>query len=155
MALRDEIFLILISASPLVELRGAIPWGINREMDVSFVLATAVLGNLLPVIPLLFLFNFLIKVSRKIKFFDKIFSWWFLRVEKKHYLVEKYGLLGLVFLVAVPLPGSGAWTGCLASALFEIRFTRAFLAICLGVLIAGVAVTLISTGVVKLWSIFI
>lgn len=155
MDLRNEIIVFLISAAPFVELRVAIPWGLAKGLGVFQVFIISLLGNILVIIPLLFIFNYIIRVCRRISFFDKLFSWWFFRVGKKHYLIEKYGFLGLVFLVAIPLPGSGAWTGCLASMLFEIKFAKAVLAVSLGVCIAAFLVTSISVGSVKLWQFFV
>lgn len=154
MDLKNEIIVFLISAAPFVELRAAIPWGLARGLGVLEVFVISLLGNILVIIPLLFIFNCIIKMFCRMSFFDKLFSWWFFRVEKKHYLIEKYGFFGLVILVAIPLPGSGAWTGCMASTLFEIKFRKALLAVSLGVLIAGILVTSISVGSFKLWQFF-
>ena len=114
----------LISLLPVVELRGGIPYGISQGLDPWLAFAASALGNMLPV-PFLLLF------VRKIL----------------HWMMRKSELVGLCILVAVPLPGTGAWTGALVAALMEMRLKRALPAIYAGVLIAGLLVTLALTGV--------
>lgn len=145
---------LLISASPLVELRGAIPFGLSLGLKVEKVLFMAILGNLIPVIPLLFIFSYLLSFLRKIVIVDRFFSWWFLRVERKKDWIERYGFWGLVLFVAIPFPGSGAWSGCLAAYMFRISFKKALLGIILGVILSGFIVTFISTGILNFLVLF-
>ncbi len=145
---------LLVSILPFLELRGSIPLGLSKGLNLEEVFFLSICANTGIVVPLLFFFNFLIKFCKKLRFLNKVLSWWFNKVEKKHYLVEKYGFWGLLFFVAVPLPGSGAWSGCLAASLFKVRFLKAFLAIALGILIAGVLVSLLSTGAFKVFGYF-
>ncbi|MBU2617583.1 MAG: small multi-drug export protein, partial [Euryarchaeota archaeon] len=87
---------------------------------------------------------------RRYKSWDKFFDWLFTRTHRKHNeRFEKYGAIALSLFVAVPLPVTGAWTGCAAAFVFGIKFRHALPAILLGVLIAGVVVTLTCLGVLK------
>lgn len=138
-----------ISMLPVVELRLGLPYGIALGLDYPRALAAAVLGNLLPA-PFIILFV------------RQAFAWlrarhprldaWIGRMEKKAHLkgqmVNRYGPLGLCLLVAIPLPGTGAWTGALVAALLDLRMRRAMPAIIAGVLIAAGIMTLVTYGVI-------
>ncbi|MCK4912245.1 MAG: small multi-drug export protein [Candidatus Omnitrophica bacterium] len=152
-ALPDEIKIAGVAALPIFELRGAIPIGCNilGISAIGKVYFLSILGNLVPVLPLLLFFKYFFHHLENIKFIGKFFKWWFCRVEKKSKLIERWGFWGLVLFVAIPLPVTGAWTGTVAANLFEIKVKRAFLAILLGVVIAGVIVSLIVSGIVQLW----
>lgn len=152
-SLPNEIKIAGIAALPIFELRGAIPIGCNilGMSAMGKVYLLSIVGNLVPVIPLLLFFKCFFHRLEDIKFIGKFFKWWFRRVEKKSKLIERWGFWGLVLFVAIPLPVTGAWTGTVAANLFEIKIKRAFLAILLGVIIAGVIVSLIVSGVVGLW----
>lgn len=140
-----EIITIIVAALPVSELRGALPLAIlTFKIPLFKAFALSILGNLVPVIPLLL---FLEPVSRKLRhfkpwrrFFDRLFE----RTRRKAAIVERYEALGLALFVAIPLPVTGAWTGCIAASLFKIRFRYAFAAICLGVLIAAVVVSMVT-----------
>lgn len=133
---------------PVFELRGAIPVGVAASLPFWIVFITAILGNLLPV-PFLILFTRRVFewLRKKSAFLERLVS----RLEKKaaakEDLLKKYELLGLCILVAIPLPGTGAWTGSLVAAVFDIRLKHAFPAIALGVLIAAVIVSVVTYGV--------
>lgn len=141
---------IIISCLPIFELRGAIPiaLGVYGLSPVSaYVLA--VLGNMLPVIPLLLFLDPVSAQLRRYTVFDRFFSWLFNRTRRNHEdRFEKYGLLALTLFVAVPLPVTGAWTGCAAAFVFGIKFKHAFPAILAGVMIAGLIVSIVTlTGI--------
>ncbi len=145
--MKDILLTFLVAMVPVVELRGAIPFGVVRGLNLWTAIIASILGNLIPV-PFIILF------------IRKIFAWMrahmpkldglVLRMEKKaeknRAAVEKYAFWGLVILVAIPLPGTGAWTGALVAAMMEIRLKRAFPAIAIGVAIAGVIVSVITYG---------
>ncbi|MBN1353134.1 MAG: small multi-drug export protein [Candidatus Omnitrophica bacterium] len=132
-----EISVIVLGALPVSELRGAIPVALAMGFSPFKAYILAFIGNIMPVIPLLFLFQPVSKTLRRIKLFEKFFDWLFERTRRKAALVEKFEAFGLILFVAIPLPVTGAWTGCIAATLFKIRFRYAFLAITLGVIIAG------------------
>ena len=145
--MKDLLLTCLVAMVPVVELRGAIPFGVVRGLNLWTAIIASMLGNLIPV-PFIILF------------IRKIFAWMrahmpkldglVIRMEKKaeknRAAVEKYAFWGLVILVAIPLPGTGAWTGALVAAMMEIRLKRAFPAIAIGVAIAGVIVSVITYG---------
>ena len=140
-----------ISMLPVIELRAGLPYGIALGLDYPLALTAAVLGNLLPV-PFI------------IVFIRRIFAWmrrvypkcaaFIAKLEKKAHLrgrtVQKYSALGLLLLVAIPLPGTGAWTGALIAALLDMRLKRAFPSIVLGVCIAAAIMTAITFGVIHI-----
>ncbi len=139
--LPKEAIVAILGALPVSELRGAIPvaiiaFGFNplKAYCIAFI------GNSLPVIPLLFLLEPVSNALRKFPVWKRFFDWLFERTRKKAGLVEKFEALGLILFVAIPLPITGAWTGCVAATLFKIRFRYAFPAIMVGVAIAGVIV---------------
>jgi uncharacterized membrane protein len=148
-----ELVVIAIAAMPVSELRGAIPLAMKiygMSPWKSYILA--VFGNLLPV-PVLLLFLGRVESYLRSRFsiFDNFFSWLFSRTRRRTKdKVEKYGALGLVSFVALPLPVTGAWTGVAAAYVFGIKFRYAFPAIALGVFIAGVIVTLASMGALSI-----
>ncbi|MCQ6961987.1 COG2426 family protein [Methanolobus chelungpuianus] len=141
---------IIISCLPIFELRGAIPIALG-VYGLSPVRAymLAVLGNMLPVIPLLLFLDPVSTQLRRYTVFDRFFSWLFNRTRRNHEeRFEKYGLLALTLFVAVPLPVTGAWTGCAAAFVFGIKFKHAFPAILAGVMIAGLIVSIVTlTGI--------
>ena len=146
--LSDEAIITVIAAMPVVELRLAIPYGIAKmAMPVKTVFLFSMIGNMLPVLPLLYLLGPLSDYLRKIKFFDRFFNWLFERTRKRSEVVQKYELLGLIILVAIPLPMTGAWTGSIAAFLFGLDKKISFLAITLGVFIAACVVTVLTVGI--------
>ena len=142
MTLADFLEVFFLATTPIGELRAAIPVAIV-DLDISWPLAfiVAYAGNLLPV-P--FILVFLGPVSRllsRVRLFRLILEWIFERSRRRGGIVERYGTIGLVLFVAIPLPVTGAWTGSLVAFLLGLDFWRALPAIALGVFIAGVIVT--------------
>lgn len=135
-----EAAVVILAALPISELRGAIPLALAMDFSPQKAYALAFIGNLIPVVPLLFLLQPVSERLRHIPFFERFFDWLFERTRRKATLIEKFEALGLILFVAIPLPVTGAWTGCVAATLFKIRFRYALLAIIAGVAIAGVVV---------------
>lgn len=146
--LKHLLYILMISMVPVIELRGAIPIGLGLDLPFYAVFLTAMIGNLLPV-PFLILFTRRVFewLRRRSAFLERMVSRLEKKAESKEKLLKKYELLGLCILVAIPLPGTGAWTGSLVAAVFDIRLKHAFPAIALGVLIAGIIVSVVSYGV--------
>jgi uncharacterized membrane protein len=137
---------LIISAIPISELRGAIPVAMGiygmEPLEAYFL---SVIGNLIPVIPLLLFLEPVSNYLRRYRIFDIFFTWLFSRTRRNHTdNFEKYGLLALTIFVAVPLPVTGAWTGCAAAFVFGIKFRHSFPAIAAGVMIAGIIVTAVT-----------
>lgn len=133
---------MIIAMLPIFELRGAIPVA-YQLLGIPIVPAVclSVLGNLIPVIPILLFLGPVSGWLRKIPLFDRFFGWLFSRTRSRSDLVKKYEMVGLMLFVAVPLPMTGAWTGAIMAFLFGIKFWPSLLFISLGVLIAAAIVT--------------
>ncbi len=139
--LPKEIIVFIVAALPVLELRGAIPIGLSMGLETKEAVLFSIIGNLLPVIPVLFLLEPVSSYLRRFWIFKKFFDWLYARTKKRSALIEKYEFLGLILFVAIPLPITGAWTGCVAATLFKLRLRYAFLAIMTGVCIAAIIVT--------------
>ena len=136
---------------PVIELRGAIPVGVAAGLPPAVACVTAILGNLVPVPFIMLLVRRIFDWLRDTRFFGPKIAWLERRAHLKGRLVRKYRLLGLVILVGIPLPGTGAWTGAMVAALLDIRLRTALPAILLGLLIAGGITTVVTLGVVHLF----
>ena len=137
----------LVSMVPIIELRGAIPIATGMGLSPWIAIPVAIIGNLLPV-PFIILFikkifAWMRKVSPKLNsVVDKMEA----KAEKNKDKVLKYAFWGLVLFVAIPLPGTGAWTGSLVAAMLDMPLKKAFPAVVLGVLGAGVIISFVSYG---------
>ena len=139
------IMTFLISMVPVVELRGGLPYGIVSGLSLPLAAAAAILGNLLPVpFIIIFIERVFDWLRRNCPKLNTLITGLEKRAEEKQETVDKYGALGLVLLVAIPLPGTGAWTGSLVAALMRMKLKKAVPCIVLGVLIAAVLMTLIT-----------
>lgn len=143
-----ELTVLFTAALPIIELRGAIPVGISLGLSPIHATILSFIGSMIPVPFILFtirpIFNYL-KNTRTFKelvcsITDKSFN--------KSTRIQKYGAWGLLVFVAIPLPGTGVWSGSLAAALLDMRFKWVFPAIFVGNLIAGVLIMLLSNGVI-------
>ena len=142
MDLFNVLEVLAFAASPISELRGAIPWAIlKHHFPWYYAFLLAVIGNLLPVPFILLFLNTFSRLLSKIGIFEKMLHWLFERTRQRGKIVERYGWIGLALFVAIPLPITGAWTGSLIAVLFGLKFKHAFLSIFIGILIAGVIVT--------------
>jgi uncharacterized membrane protein len=149
-----RIITLVLAALPVSELRGAIPYAIVASgMSWQEAYIIAVIGNFIPVIPLLFLLESVSNYLMRYRFFNRFFTWLFERTRRKGRLVERFEAVGLVLFVAVPLPVTGAWTGCVAAFIFKVPLKYAIPAVLLGIMIAGTVVTLASLGVIQIWGI--
>ena len=142
----DWLITIIISMSPWIELRGAIPIAIlEYHWQWWQALPISVLGNMIPVPFILLLFRVVEKELRKNPTFNKLIDKLFDKSRKKaNTKVEKYEELALVLFVAIPLPFTGAWTASLIAYLFNLDIKKSILTIFLGVIIAGLIVTILT-----------
>ena len=140
-----------VAMVPVLELRGAIPLGVAAGLPPAVACGVAILGNLLPVPLIMLLIRRVFDWLRGTSFFGPKINWLERRAHLKGRLVRKYRLAGLVILVGIPLPGTGAWTGALVAALLDIRMRHAIPAILLGLIIAGAITTAVTMGVVQLF----
>lgn len=138
---------LLISMIPLLELRGSIlVAGILLQMGFLQTFVSAVIGNMLPIPFILLFIKVIFKWLKKIPWIQKFPHWCERKALKHSDQIRKYGYFGLYLFVAIPLPGTGAWTGSLASVLFNMDFKKSLLAIFLGVVTAGVIMSVIAFG---------
>ena len=147
-----ELAVFLVSMIPVVELRGAVPFGMGLGMDWRTVYILSVIGNMLPVPFIIKFFRPIIEYLKKTKLFGKLATKLHERSVKKSENVLKYKVFGLFIFVAIPLPGTGAWTGAAIAALLNMRIKHAIPAILLGVVCAGIIMMLLSGGVGALFS---
>ncbi len=146
--------ILLISMTPVLELRGAIPFGVMYNLPIWETILFSVIGNMLPV-PFIVLFARRIFGWLKTKgIFRRFAEWSERRVLNKKGVLEKYKAIGLAILVAIPLPGTGAWTGAMLAGLLNMRIKEAFLPILIGVILAAVIVAGVSYGIFGAISLF-
>jgi uncharacterized membrane protein len=137
----------LISMVPVIELRGAVPYGYSNGLNIWVAVIISIIGNLLPVPFIIIFIRRIFALLRRIsKKFDGLVTRLENRADNKSDIVKKYSFWGLFLLVAIPLPGTGAWTGALVAAMLDMRLKRAMPAITLGVLAAGIVVAFITCG---------
>lgn len=145
-------FTMLVSMIPVVELRGGIPFGVSLGLPVWAAYVAAVIGNLLPVpFILVYIKEIFHWMRRRMPRLNSLVD----RLEQKAHLkgrrVTKYKYLGLLLFVAIPLPGTGAWTGALAAAFLDMPLRKALGSILAGILIAGIAISVLTFGVASLF----
>ena len=146
----QEVIVFLLAATPVVEVRGSIPLGLYFGLDPLKTYLLSIAGSILPILPVLLGLNYLTAWLRKIPTLDKFFVWLFARTRAKSKLVERFETIGLMLFVAVPLPGTGVWTGCVAAYLFGLSYFEGFVACALGTMIAAGVVLAASLGFISL-----
>ena len=153
MPMKDILLTFLVAMVPVVELRGAIPFGVVRGLNLWTAIIASGLGNLVPVpFIILFIRRIFAWMRAHMPKLDGLVTRMEKKAEKNRAAVEKYAFWGLAILVAIPLPGTGAWTGALVAAMMEMRLKRAFPAIVIGVVIAGVIVSIVTYGAQAIFS---
>ena len=135
---------------PVIELRGGLPFGVAQGLAPLYAALISIVGNLLPIPFLLKLVPKIFDFLRDKKYTKKLIAWLEKKAEKNRKTIDKYGWLGLYILVAIPLPGTGAWTGALVSSCFKMKFWPSMAAIIVGVLTAGAIVLGITYGISSL-----
>ncbi len=146
----EELITFATAMVPVLELRGAIPVGIASGLPPFEAAAIAVAGNMVPVPFIMLLARRIFDWLGETRFFGPKIRWLEKRAHLKGRLVRKYRLLGLMVLVGVPLPGTGAWTGALVASLLNIRISHAMPTIFAGLIAAAVITTNIIMGIVHL-----
>ena len=137
------------AAIPVLELRGAIPLGVAAGLSPAVACVTAIAGNLLPVPFIMLLVRHVFDWLRHTRLLGAKIEWLERHAHIKGRVVQKYRLLGLVILVGIPLPGTGAWTGCLIASVLEMDRKKSFLAALLGVFIASIIMMILSFGLLS------
>ena len=143
--------MLVITVMPTIELRGSIPFGFAAGLDPILVIISCIAFNILLIPALFVLLNLIFDGLEEVPIIGKWFEKKLGKIHRKAgKYVDKYGYLGLALFVAIPLPGSGVYTGSLAAFLLSMEHKKAMIAIAVGVLIAGIIVSLASLGVVNL-----
>ena len=142
-----DIVIFIISLMPILELRGGLLAA--SLLDIEFVRAATicVIGNVLPIPIVLLFLKFVLNLFEKWKVTKKIVNWLEKKVEEKREQIDKYGYLGLILFVGIPLPGTGAWTGALLAVMLGMNRKKAFICILIGVAIAAVIMSILSYGI--------
>lgn len=143
------IIIFVISLLPILELRGGLIAASLMEVPIVQAFLVCLAANILVIPIVLFFVETLITIFSKVSVFKRIIDWFKEKTLKKKDVIEKYGYLGVMLFVAVPLPGSGAWTGCLLSVLLGLDKKKSFIAALAGVFIAGVIMLIFSYGILK------
>ena len=140
-------YTLAVSMAPVVELRGAIPMAVAAGMDIWKAYIIAVIGNMIPVPFIIIFIRSIFKWMRtKSPRLNRLVSRMEAKADSKAATVQKYEKLGLFILVAIPLPGTGAWTGTLAGSILDMKFKDVLVACMGGVLLAGIIMGLASAG---------
>ena len=143
-----ELIVFIVSLFPIVELRGGILAGyaIGVELLPAFVIAF--IGNIIPIPFILLLIRKIFELLKKTPMKNIIYKLEDKTMSKSD-KIQKYGYWGLYIFVAIPLPGTGAWTGALAASLLHMDIKKAFLTIAAGVFTAGIIVSILSFGLLN------
>ncbi len=150
--LSDMIKTLFTAMLPVLEIRGAIPVGVAAGLDPWLAFAVGVVGNMLPIPILILVTRRVINWLKKHGVLVRFTGWLERKGAEKARTVQQYSFWGLFILVAIPLPGTGAWTGALVASLLDMRLKRALPAITMGVVAAGIIVLLLTYGVISVGS---
>ena len=142
-----EVIIFIISLMPILELRGGLLAA--SLLDVEYITAAliCVLGNVLPIPFVLLFLRYVLDILSKWNVTKKIVNWLEKKVESKREQIDKYGYLGLILFVGIPLPGTGAWTGSLLAVMLGLSRKKSFVCILLGVLLAAIIMSILSYGI--------
>ncbi len=140
----------LCSMLPIIELRGAIPLGATLGLPFWQNVLLSIVGNMLPVPFILLMIRWVLEMMKKVKGLRSVALWVEAKAEKNRPKIEKYTFWGLTLFVAIPLPGTGAWTGALVAAMIRMDFKKAIFSVFVGVLIAAAIMSATSYGLVAL-----
>jgi len=139
------LIVLLIATLPIIELRGAIPIGVLvLKLNFGMVLLFSIIGNILPIFFVLYLFKYVEILLRKVEIFSKLLDKIFARTMAKSEKIEKYEELGLSIFVGIPLPVTGAWTGALIAYLLNFSYKKSLFFISLGLLLATTIVSILT-----------
>ena len=146
-----QLVVFIISLMPILELRGGLIAAALLGLKPLESYIITIIGNIIPVPFILWFINKILDFMRKSKNkkLNGIAKWLDKKVEKHKGQIEKYGFLGLVLFVGIPLPGTGAWTGCLIASVLEMDRKKSFLAAILGIIMASIIMMILSFGLIK------
>lgn len=142
-----DIIIFVISLMPILELRGGLLAATLLEVEFVRAAIICIIGNILPIPIVLLFLKFVLDILSKWSVTKKIVNWLEKKVDEKREQIDKYGYLGLILFVGIPLPGTGAWTGALLAVMLGLNRKKSFLCIVLGVLMASVIMSVLSYGI--------
>jgi len=149
MAFGKEIVIFILSCLPILELRGGLLAASLLGLDPLPSYILCVLGNLLPIPFILWFITPLFTRLKKTKLFSGMVKKLESKAMSKRDQIEKYQFWGLILFVGIPLPGTGAWTGCLIAALLDMDKKKAFIAAVIGVFLASIIMMFLSFGLLR------
>ena len=130
---------------PIIESRGSIPYGILiLNLPWQNVVLVSIIANFIITIPIIYLLGPVSDYLRKFYIFDKFFNWFFSRSKRKGRLIDRLKILGLILFIGIPLPVTGAWTGCVAANLFGINKFYTLIGVFLGILLSVMIITILT-----------
>lgn len=144
-----QLVVFVISLMPILELRGGLIAAALLGLKPIESYVIAIIGNIIPVPFILWFITKILDWMRKNKKLNKVAKWLDKKVAKHKGQIEKYGFLGLILFVGIPLPGTGAWTGCLIASVLEMDRKKSFFATLVGILIASIIMMILSFGIIK------
>lgn len=141
----DWLVVFIISLFPILECRlGMFTAIVLLEMNPFVGFIISFIGNILPIPFILLLINWIFEILKKVPVINKLVFWLEDKTLKKRDKIDKYGIWGLLLFVAIPLPGTGGWTGALLASLLHLDKKKSFGVISIGVFIAGLIITILS-----------
>ncbi|MBQ6495234.1 MAG: small multi-drug export protein [Bacilli bacterium] len=147
-SLNKELVIFIISLFPILELRGGMLAATLLHIPYLRALIICIIGNLLPIPFILLFLEFILNIFEKWKITSKFVRWLEKKVNNNRKQIDKYGYLGLILFVGIPLPGTGAWTGSLLAIMLGLDKKKSFLCIILGVILASIIMSIVSYGIV-------
>ena len=142
-----EVIIFIISLMPILELRGGLLAASLLNVEYITAALICVLGNVLPIPFVLLFLRYVLDILSKWNITKKIVNWLEKKVESKRDQIDKYGYLGLILFVGIPLPGTGAWTGSLLAVMLGLSRKKSFICILIGVLLAAIIMSILSYGI--------
>lgn len=146
-SLNKDLVIFIISLFPILELRGGMLAATLLHIPYLRALIICIIGNLIPIPFILLFLEYILKLCGKWNFTSKFVRWVEKKVESKRSQIDKYGYLGLILFVGIPLPGTGAWTGSLLAVMLGLDRKKSFICIIIGVLLASIIMSIVSYGI--------
>lgn len=145
--INKEIIIFIISLMPILELRGGLLAASLLHVEFVRAAVICVLGNVLPIPIVLLFLKYVLELFEKWSVTKKIVTWLEKKVEEKREQIDRYGYLGLIIFVGIPLPGTGAWTGSLLAVMLGLNRKKSFICILVGVILAAIIMSILSYGI--------
>lgn len=145
--LSKETIIFIISLMPILELRGGMLAATLLKVDFLMALIICIIGNVLPIPFVLLFLEKILKIFEKWRVTKKLVKWLEKKANSKRQQIDKYGYLGLILFVGIPLPGTGAWTGSLVAIMLGLDKKKSFICILIGVILASIIMSIVSYGI--------